>query len=282
MKRKIIITLLAFALSFSTTGCITIEKDTDKKVEKNQNEEPKEKVYIEESQVADLFASPNDFEEKYVELSGQLLDNPEKVDDVFAMQVWTDPINDEQSFVVYCKNDCGIKANDYVKVNGKIIGAFDGESIIGTQLSVPAIETDLVEKISYKDIYAPTLKEFIPQNSEISQKGLTLKIDKIEYAESETRVYVTETSTLANTCSIFTYDIKIVQDGKQIAQDDVSDSAYHNDYPELAYDLLPGATSSGVLLFPPIDSDKNLQIYADAFTEEDIEFDTFVFDIKLQ
>lgn len=64
MKRKIVITLLAFALSFSTTGCITIEKDTDKKVEKNQNEEPKSDIQEQSDDYATV-ENPADIREKH-------------------------------------------------------------------------------------------------------------------------------------------------------------------------------------------------------------------------
>ena len=48
----------------------------------------------------------------------------------------------------------------------------------------------------------------------LEQNGVALKVDKVEFAEKETRVYITETNSSSDNCSINVYDIKILQNGK--------------------------------------------------------------------
>lgn len=277
MKKKLVVLLMACSLSFGLCACGSGEpsEGTTKKEEKIE--------YIEESQVAELFTSPDDFEGKYVKLSGQLLSDPEKSDGEVAFQVWTNPLDSEQSFIVHCKTDCSVKINDYVKVDGKIAGSFDGETIIGADLSVPLIKTETVEVSSYMDVMAPTLKEISP-NVSSEQHGLTVSVDKIEYSDIETRLYMTITNKGNEAAGVDVYGIRIVQDGKQIEQDMESSSAYEGGYAELSYDVSAGASTSGVLVFPPLDQTKNFQViapnpYSDNY---ELEFKDYAFDITVQ
>lgn len=242
-----------------------------------------EKVYLEESQVNDLFSHPNDFKGQYVKLKGKVFTAPETADGITALQIWYDPVNAENSFLVYTSSDEKFSADDYVFIDGKIDGQFKGENLMGGTLTVPLITDAIVEKSSYIDVVAPSVKTVEPAVEE-EQHDFIMRVDKVEYAEKETRVYVTLTNNGSDSVSAGVYSTRIVQDGKQISPDTSSMSAYEGDYPELDYDIQPGASSSGIIVYPVIDQEKGFtfvlpDIYSDNW---EMEFDDFSVEISAE
>lgn len=248
-----------------------------------ESKEPEEKEYISEAEITDLFTTPDNYKGKYVKLSGQVFADPEKDGDEIALQVWNDPQNAEKNFIVYYTGDISVKTNDYIEIDGKITGEFKGENAFGGEVTAPMIEADTLEVKSYMDVVVPTISEIIPENAVSEQNGVTLKVDKVEFAEKETRVYITESNNSSDNCSISVYDIKILQNGQQINQDSSSMSAYDGDYAELPYDLLVGASASGVLVFPAMDSSASFQVHIEAYSDNwEVEFSPFVIDVQAQ
>ena len=279
MKKKIMAILLTATMVLSMTAC----GGGDNGNSSEKSSEPEKKEYISETEIADLFTTPDNFKGKYVKLSGQVFVDPEKDDDEIALQVWHDPQNAEKNFIVYYKGEVTVKTNDYIEVDGKITGEFKGENAFGGEVTAPMIEADTLEVKSYMEAVVPTISEIIPENAIVEQNGVALKVDKVEFAEKETRVYITETNSYSDNCSINVYDIKILQNGQQINQDSSSMSAYEGDYAELPYDLLAGASASGVLVFPAMDSSASFQVHIEAYSDNwEIEFSPFVIDVPAQ
>lgn len=276
MKKKIITILLMSCMALSLTACG--EKASNSTEEST---EATKKEYIEENELQDLFTSPDKYEGKYAKLSGQILVDPEKDGDEIALQVWNDPQNAERNFIVYYKGELNVKTNDYIEVDGRIGGAFKGENVLGGEMTVPIIEADTVETKSYIDAIVPTVKELAP-NVSSEQHGLSVTVDKVEFADAETRLYLTIKNDGKENASYGVYNVRIIQDGKQIEQDQSSISSYEGGYPELSYDVTPGASTSGILVFPPIDQTKDFQVIVpDAYSDNyELEFKDFSLDIK--
>ena len=89
---------------------------------------------------------------------------------------------------------------------------------------------------------------------------ITASVDKIEYSDLETRVYMTVKNDSSDNVSLDVYGIKLIMDGQQIAQDDNSVSSFNGNYAELNYDIAAGASSSGILVFPAIEQKKDFQV----------------------
>lgn len=279
MKKKIMAILLTATMVLSMTAC----GGGDNGNSSEKSSEPEKKEYISETEIADLFTTPDNFKGKYVKLSGQVFVDPEKDDDEIALQVWHDPQNAEKNFIVYYKGEVTVKTNDYIEVDGKITGEFKGENAFGGEVTAPMIEADTLEVKSYMEAVVPTISEIIPENAIAEQNGVALKVDKVEFAEKETRVYLTESNSSADKFSMYVYSIKIVQNGQQIEQDFSSSSSYEGGYAELSSDILPNASSSGVLVFPALDSSAGFQIYAEGSSDNwEIEFAPFTIDIVVQ
>lgn len=278
MKKKIVIILLALCLSTSATAC---SNDTSAPVTKEESKEP---VYLEETEIANLFSNPDDYKGKYVKLSGKIFNKPNSDKDTVAYQVWHDTQNSDKDFLFFTDNTSeSYSVDDYIIVDGKITGTFEGENAFGGSVECPTIEAVSVEKQSYIDAVVPTVSEIVPEDAISEQNGVSLKVDKVEFAEKETRVYLTETNSSTDKFSMWIYDIKLLQNGQQIEQDMASFSAYEGNYAELSSDILPNASSSGILVFPPMDSSANFQIYAEGHSDNyELDFQPFVIDISAQ
>lgn len=167
-------------------------------------------------------------------------------------------------------------SDSYISIDGKIDGVFEGQNIMGGDISCPLISADSVKEMSYIDAVVPTLTTITPEDATQKQHDIELKVDKIEFAEKETRIYFTETNN-----SDYTFSMNIVQNGKQFEQDSTADSIYDGDYPELVSDLMPGASSSGIVVFPALDSLVDFKIIAEGSSDNyDIDLKPFIFEIK--
>ncbi len=240
-----------------------------------------EKEYIDESQIDTMLTNPDNYKGKYVTLSGVVMNEPEFDEDLTAIQLWHDPVNYEQSFLVYVDGKIDIKTNDYVIVDGVVEGSVDGENYFGSTLTFPLIHADTVTKSNYIDVVTPTVKELIPEEAYVSQHDITLSVDKIEYAEDETRVYMSCSNETDSGFDIFAYDMKIIQDGSQYETNWDSQTVYNSDLQELSDSVLSGVTVSGVVIFPAIDQQAPFEIHAEGYSDDyELDFDEFVIEIE--
>lgn len=275
MRKRIVAIVMIFLMSAGSIAC----GGTDGAEPEND-----EKEYLSETEIANLFSDPESYKGKYVKLSGKIFNGPDTAENYVAYQAWHDAQNSTNDFVFGMENpEEDFNVDDYVIVDGRITGTFEGTNAFGTTIECPQIDAISIEKQSYMDAVVPTIKEITPENAVSEQNGISLKVDKIEFAEKETRVYLTETNASADKFSFSVYDIKITQNGQQISQDMSSMSSYEGEYPELSYEILPNASSSGVLVFPPIDSSAGFQIYAEGYSDNwELEFAPFTIDISAQ
>lgn len=278
MKKKLLATILCGLVIFGLSACGGNSADSNESTKKAE-----EKVYIEDSQIDELFTSPENFKGKYVKLSGNIFTSPEKDGDTTALQVWHDVKNASQNFIVYTDSSDSFAQEDYVIIDGKIDGEFSGENALGQEVTVPLIIADSITKSSYIDVVAPTVKEITPDVT-AEQHDLSATVDKIEYSDIETRVYITLDNKSDENAGADVYGAKIIQDGKQISQDQSSTSIYDGNYEQLDYEISAGASSSGILVFPVMDQSKDFQIvipniYSDNY---ELQFEDFKLDVKAE
>ncbi|MEZ3488437.1 MAG: hypothetical protein K1W22_18125 [Lachnospiraceae bacterium] len=280
MKRVLSMLLAACLCCGLLAGCGGKEKDSGDTSEKAKKSDKKE--YVSDAEIANVFSDPEKYKGKYIRLSGKVFNGPDKEENYAAYQAWHDITNAQNDFVFGLEDDSFV-VDDYVMVDGVITGVFKGENMMGGTISCPMIHADSVEKLSYMEMVVPTIKEIVPENAVSEQNGISIKVDKVEFAEKETRVYMTETNSSADKFSIFTYDMKIIQNGQQIEQDVTSASTYEGNYAQLSSDILPNASSSGILVFPAIDSSASFQIYAEGFSDNwELEFAPFTINVAVQ
>ena len=271
MRKKVLVSMLLLVMSCGLlTGC--------------GSSQPKEKVYLKESEISDFFTNPEKYKGKYVKLDGQVFVSPETEGEVTVYQIWNDVENYSDNYIVKTNESSEIDEQDYVIVDGKISGLFTGENAFGGTVECPLIEDAKVTKSSYLEIVAPTIKEISPVASQ-DQNGVVVTVDKVEYAEKETRVYVTINNTTDYNFSCGTYSAKLQINGKQIDQDAANMTLYNSpELTELSYEVMAGASSSGVLIFPAIEQDTAFQlVLPDAYSDNyDLMFSNYMIDVPVE
>lgn len=240
----------------------------------SSNDEP-----LTESEIASLFSDPDQFKGRTVELVGKV-DGGKQVDgDTTAFQMFCDWENYDQGvIVVQPTEDVTVEDGDFVTIKGTVDGMFEGENAFGATLSYPQISASSVEVSSYAEIAAPTKKEVIPENNSVDQYGYVVTVDKIELADSETRVYVTVTNSGSETFNFYDFNCKIVQGDKQYDATDNYDAGYE----EVQSEILPGISSSGVIVFDAIE-ECDFTLLLDGYSDDySIDFDDYKYDVTIE
>ena len=196
-----------------------------------------------------VYGDPEEYKDYYISVVGKVFTEPEYLEDSVGFQIWADSENSEKNtFVTVFDPEFKVKTDDYVRIIGKVGGAFSGENAFGGVITAPIIHATEYEIISYKDAVMPTLKE-ITVNQTQTQYGYSVTVEKVELAEKETRVYLKIDNRGSDKFTLYTFDAKISQNGKQYEEQDNWDA----EYPEIQSDILVGNSTSGVIAFPAIE-----------------------------
>lgn len=225
-----------------------------------------------------IYSSPQDYKNHVVEMAGVVFTAPEYVDGGVAVQMFSDINNHDNNTIVYILDDeFEVDEGEYLHIIGKIGDAFEGTNMMGGTVVAPTVYADEYEIIDYKDAVSPTLKEVTIEQTQ-EQSGYSICIQKVEFAENETRLYMKVDNQGSDTFYVYSFNGKIIQNGKQYEEQ----SNWEADYPEVQSELLPGTSSEGIIVFPAID-EENFTFVIDAHSDnwrEEIEL--FSFDISVQ
>lgn len=274
--RKITVFGLVVLMIIMVAGCST-PASTNNSDSNNPVTTIAEKEYIPDNQILDLYSNPDNYVGKHVILTGKIF-NVDKDGNNYGFQMFNDVENmDRNTVVTISGSDLDIEEDDYVKVDGTVIGTYEGTNAMGGTITAPKITADSIEKSSYQDIVAPTEKEIVPKKATINQHGCVVSVKKIEFAENETRVYLQVINNSKDNFSIYSFDSKIIQDGKQYDEQ----MNYDADYPELQSDIYPGVTSEGVIAYSRI-KQEDFQLIITGYSENyNFDFNDYKFNIKV-
>lgn len=240
---------------------------------------PAEKEYIEENEIDAVLSDGNSYKGKWITIAGKVF-NVDKDGDNVAIQAWYDAENANQQFIVYASSDMAgsVGNDDFIKVDGEITGTFTGENMLGGEVTAPLINAETLEVGGYDDIYAPaeSTKE-VGETQE--QHGVSVTVEKVEYAKDEARVYLSVKNESGATASIYTFNAKAVQDGKQFDHQE-NYNANNGDINDIG-EVLDGAGKEGIIRFKGLDPTKGFTLSLEAYSENyEIELNDFVFEIK--
>lgn len=206
-------------------------------------------VPMKDSEIKSLYTTPENFKNHCVEIIGKVFDAPEYTDDGVALQMFADYENSENNTIVYIDDkDFEVKEGDYVKVIGIVGEPFEGENAFGGAVNAPTIAAREYSVISYQEAVVPTTKT-IDVNQTQTQLGYSITVQKVEYAKTETRVYVKVDNQGSDKFSVYSFDTKLSQNGNQYEEQDNWDA----DYPDIQTDLLVGNSTEGIIAFPRVD-----------------------------
>lgn len=74
-------------------------------------------------------------------------------------------------------------------------------------------------------------------------------MQKVEFATTETRVYISITNSGSDDFTVYSFNAKIMQGSKQYEEQ----SNYQAGYQEIQSELMPGATTEGIIAFPAME-----------------------------
>lgn len=235
-----------------------------------------DRIYISDAEIENAYASPDSYKGKFIKIGGQVFGEPEIHNGEIYFQMHAEPDKAGKNTIVHFIGNENISSSDYVIVDGVIKGSYDYKNMMGATITALEIETDNVVKSNYITCCAPTIKEVVLDQA-IDQYGYSITVNKIEFAENETRVYLTATNDGTNNFSIYTYSMKAVQNQTQYEQQ----YNYNADYEEVQSELLSGTTTSGIVVFPAMDPEMPLKIYCDGYCDNwDIDIETYVFECQ--
>lgn len=292
--KKILLILLAITLSATILGCSkntdntqnetkeeniiknTVEEKKTKK-EKATTEKKADDSYLTDKEIERAYSNSSNYSERRIRISGKVFGEPEYDGEYYYFQMYADAVNDEKNTIVVTdKVDFDIKDGTYVNVDGIIYDNVEYENMFGGTLSALAIASKNVSKSSYIECVSPTIKE-IPVNIPIEQNGYKITLEKIEFSESETRVYLKINNNGSDEFHFEEYDIKLIQGSKQFK----TQNNYDADYPEIQTNLMSGVETSGIICFPPIDMNSKFKIYCEGYSENwEENFESYEFNIK--
>lgn len=231
-----------------------------------------------ENEFDKMYTNPKEYKGYEVTYTGNVFVAPEKDNEGIYLQVYADPENyDKNTLVAFANPDFIVNEGDYVKITGIVRDQYEGENLLGGTVTAPMIEAKSLEVVDYITAVAPTLNT-LEINQELNQHGLMIKLEKIEFADTHTRVYVHATNNTSDQVNLYTYSTKLIVGNQQFE----NESIYDADYPELHSDILPGIESAGIITFPAIDPNTtSLKFVLDGSSDNwEIDIEPFVFTVE--
>ncbi|WP_179295553.1 DUF4352 domain-containing protein [Bacillus sp. FJAT-45350] len=253
------------------------DQDNEVNSEGNGKVEAELDEVLSPQEFSQMLSNPGNFKGSYVDYIGRVFIVEHDADGTY-LQIWADPEkNDHNTIVGIPDPNFEVSDGDYIHITGMVKDEFKGENAFGAELIVPLIEANKYEITDYINAISPTRYEVLV-DQEQEQSGYTVLIDKIEFGEKDTRVYVTIKNDSDSSISFWSHSAKLVQDGKQY------DTEYNwdSDYPELQSDIRPGVSSEGILSFPvtEFEDHNELTLYLDGSSDDwEINIDEFQFHI---
>lgn len=261
MKRKLkiyaaVLMSMIMACSMLMTGCGTSDEDIGSA----------DREFVSDSEIEDVLASPEDYAGKYIKISG-VVSFKTSEDGIKYLDCYNDAENYKDEFVVEMTNKVAVDEGDFVNVDAEIIGEIGDEPYTG------ADDSDLyvrgtVEKTSYENSVgkADSVREV---NKEETAYNVTLTVEKAEFTEDETRIYIKAKNDNNGDVSMYSDEAQATQDGRQI---ETSYSMVDEERPTIDT-LSGGAEKDAVVTFKKMDPDKEITLELEADDAENYDWE---------
>lgn len=230
---------------------------------KSTNEFDKDNILPDKEEYK-LYSSPEDYIGKSVDMNFVLSDSPEydkKKDGYFAFGNTSGDNYSSLKFTEEQFKNSSLNAGDSINIKG----------VIETDLSddegrvYPRIVVSEVKKVAFDQAMKPALYSYKGTESKTLQ-DVTMKLDKVEFAKEETRVYLTITNN--SKVPLTTAWVRpLVVDGQEITGSNTSDVYFYNhdnqDEERDPLKISPGKTATLLTYYPEIDYKKASEITLD-------------------
>lgn len=263
-KRGLLVLILILTLCF-VPGCGGSESSSSESAKELAKED-----YVK------LYSDANTFKGYKVDMFLKVF-SVEKDNSGTFLQGFYDPEGmDKNTIVTIDDPNLDVKDGDIIHVIGIVEGEVTGENMLGAKLTAPKISASSIEKSDYATAFAPAIKT-VEVNEEQNQHGIVLKLEKVEFAEKETRAYLTVKNNSNNNASFYSFNAKAIQNNKQFETTD----NWEAEYQEVQSEILPGVESSGIVLFPAIDPSAGAIKFLFECSSDDylLDFNPYTFNI---
>lgn len=232
------------------------------------------------NEIKSMFSSPDNYKNKSIKITGKIFTEPQKDDTHWALQLWHNPKEFSESFIVYIDStEESFKEGEYLEIQGVVGGAFEGENLMGGKITAPIINAANIKKSTYKDIMSPTIRKYDVNKYE-QQHKVKISIRKIEFSEDETRLYVEIENKSKSKFNLYSYETTAIIGSNQYSVK----NNFESDYKELETSIEPGVKDNGVIVLKPIQnySGRNIKIKLSGSSDNyNLDFNTFIISIKL-
>lgn len=237
--------MVAVLIAVAVTVILLINREVKVKVDENGNP-----VFVELTN--EVYTNSDEYRGYFVNVKGKVFQNLGDYGDIRGIQVWIDPENSEKNLMIYYTTGESFQEGDYVICTGYIKEVQEYTNSFGGKRSVPLIYSTDLMGASYIEVMSPTVSTIMPENLSYEQLGYSVAVDKVEFAENETRLYFSATNNGSATLYLDTNSSVIVQNGKQFN----ATTNYEADYETVPQSLKKGTTASGIVTFPAIVDDE--------------------------
>lgn len=224
----------------------------------------------------EVYTNADEYLGYYVNVKGKVFQNLGDNGETKGVHVWIDPDNCEQNLMIHYTTDESLKDGDYIICTGYIKEIYSYTNAYGTELTVPLIYSTDLRSATYIEVMSPTVETISLDNLIYQHFGCSIAINKVEFAENETRLYLTAINNSNATMYVDTDASVIIQNGKQYN----SKINYMADYEVIPYSLRKGTTASGVVVFSAVGNGEfeyTIEIHSD---DVDGKYDSVTFKIS--
>lgn len=191
-----------------------------------------------------LFATPNSYVGKTVDLSGKILafPGPGQLQMYVGGNTNYDTVITYNETFVFVQDDC-------VKVTGIVGEVFEGTNAFLAMRTVPSISAKTIDKLDCTQAIDPAVKTAKVEQTQM-KAGIKMVLHKVEFSDKNTRAHLTVENLNGKTgISFYDFDAKAILGNRQYS----TTYSYDVDYPAIKSDIPPRIREDGVVLFEPLD-----------------------------
>ena len=194
----------------------------------------------------ELASDPERFEGASVNIVGRVFGEVRRDPSGVYFQMFAMPkMSQGNTLVKYADTSSPIKDGDYAHVQGRVDGAASGQNLMGGTVHVVKVVATSLAIVDALAAATPASRT-APGGSSQTQHGLTVTIEKVDFAVDETRVHLVIKNDSPTEAMFSSYGAKATRADQQF------EAKSNFDYPEIPSSILPGVRSAGILVFPAI------------------------------
>ena len=223
-----------------------------------------------------LVSNPARYKGARVDISGKIFAPPQVAPSKrgITVQAYMDPKNSTWTTIVgYARSSLRVGQGDYIHVVGTVRGKATSKNAGGGTVNGVAVTASSVEKTDATAAASLPVRVATTLGESSTQDGVTVAVTTADFAPDETRVFVTVENASHASASFSSANTKAVQGSQQF------DAKPNLDYPQVANEIKPGVTSSGVVVLAQLDPRLTTRLVFQVSQGPGIQFAPFSFDI---